>query len=267
MPPPSLLFQGDQTTIPSRAFHRRHSAVCHESFAASSVQLPCIAARLQMTFHILSGLACLRHLISTYFMFPMVSYGLCNWPSVSSSADSTRMEPNFASCGAKFKASNSSFPEYTYNGSVPDIFNHAGRPKLITYEGCKDLCGSGVAYYSWSNSSQTITTWVLPIVGVLVQAPWESHALLRTLFAITRYLGSPMATLAYTLWNVKVTGKCALIVDMATQYGVTPNKESAFGRIRDSFYILSVMNQCEFSRRTQRSMHPISPEFTKHRSH
>ena len=157
------------------------------------------------------------------------------------------MRPNFDTCGARFTASNLSFPEYTYNGSLPAIFNHPGRPKLITYEGCKHLCGPGIAYYPWTNSSQTITTWVLPIVGVLVQAPYESHAFIKTLFALFRWVGSPMATLAYTLWNIKVTGKCAMMVDMATKYSTEPERDSAFGRIRDSFYILSVMNQCTLS--------------------
>ena len=157
------------------------------------------------------------------------------------------MRPNFDTCGALFTASNESFPEFTYNGSVPSLFSHTGRPKLITYEGCQHLCGSGIAYYHWTNSSQTITTWVLPIISVVVQAPYESNEFIKTLFALARWIGSPMATLAYTLWNIKVTGKCALMVDMATKYGIIPRQESAFGRIRDSFYILSVMNQCMFN--------------------
>lgn len=115
---------------------------------------------------------------------------------------------------------------------------------MITYQGCRNLCGSGVQYYPWANSSQTIATWVLPIVSVLVQAPYESNAFLKTIFALARWVGSPMATLSYTLWNVHVTAKCATMVDMATKYGDTPPQNSAFGRIRDSFYILSVINQC-----------------------
>lgn len=122
------------------------------------------------------------------------------------------MSPNFAKCGAKFAAS--SYPQWTYNGTVPDVFDHPERPKLITYQGCRNLCGTGIEWYPWSESSQTITTWVLPIVGVLVQAPYESNALLSTLFALARWVGSPMATLAYTLWNTKVTAKCAMMVDM-----------------------------------------------------
>jgi len=154
------------------------------------------------------------------------------------------MGPNFDTCGARFKASNSSYPDYIYNGSVPNLFANAQRPKLITYQGCKDLCGSGVQYYPWANSSQTIATWVLPIVSVLVQAPYESNAFIKTIFALARWVGSPMATLSYTLWNIHMTAKCAMMVDMATKYGDTPPQNSAFGRIRDSFYILSVMNQC-----------------------
>ena len=158
------------------------------------------------------------------------------------------MRPYLDPCAKNFTASPFSYPQYTYNGSVPHVFNHAARPKLITYEGCCRLCGSGVAYYPWSNSSGTITTWVLPLVGVLVQAPYESNAFLKTFFALARWLGSPMASLAYTLWNIKVTRKCALILDMATEYGILPPQDSAFGRMRDSLYILSVMNQCMFDR-------------------
>lgn len=130
------------------------------------------------------------------------------------------------------------------DGSVPSFFANHSRPKLITYEGCRQLCGSGIEYYPWANASQTVTTWVLPIAGVLIQAPWESNEFWRTLFALTRWIGSPMATLSYTLWNVKVTGKCAMMVDMAIEYGLVPDEGSPFARIRDSFYILSVMNQC-----------------------
>lgn len=83
-----------------------------------------------------------------------------------------------------FKASNSSYPDYIYSGSVPNLFANAGRPKSITYQGCRNLCGSGVQYYPWANSSQTIATWVLPVVSVLVQASYESNAFLKTIFAL-----------------------------------------------------------------------------------
>lgn len=36
-----------------------------------------------------------------------------------------------------------------------------------------------------------------------------------------------------------------MILDMATIYHHVPNKDSQFAQIRDSLYILSVMNQCK----------------------
>jgi hypothetical protein len=72
------------------------------------------------------------------------------------------------------------------------------------------ICGTAPDWYPWSTSSNTITTWVLPIIGTLLQAPFESNAFWRTFKASCRWLGSPMASLAYILWNIKVSGKCAL---------------------------------------------------------
>ena len=49
--------------------------------------------------------------------------------------------------------------------------------------------------------------------------------------------------MSYILWNIKVTGKCALMVDMAIRYEEVPHEESEFAQIRDSMHILSLMNQ------------------------
>lgn len=51
--------------------------------------------------------------------------------------------------------------------------------------------------------------------------------------------------MSYTLWNIKVSSTCAMMVDMATDYDTVPDQDSQFAQIRDSFYILSVMNQCK----------------------
>ena len=37
-----------------------------------------------------------------------------------------------------------------------------------------------------------------------------------------------------------------MMVDMATKYGEFPDASSCFAQMRDSLYILSVMNQCKF---------------------
>lgn len=70
------------------------------------------------------------------------------------------IRPDFAACGAEFiNGSSSIYSKYVYNGSVHGILN-AARPVLITLEGCRQLCGTGIEYYSWQDSSATITTWV-----------------------------------------------------------------------------------------------------------
>lgn len=104
----------------------------------------------------------------------------------------------------------------------------------MTLEGCYELCGKGPDYYSWPDSSETILTWVLPVIGLIVTAPYEGNAKLKTLLLICRYIGSPLASLSYILWNIKVTGKCGLIVDMATAFDEIPGPDTAFGSIRDS---------------------------------
>jgi len=61
---------------------------------------------------------------------------------------------------------------------------------------------------------------------------------------LSRWVGNPIASLSYLLWNIKVTGKCALMCDMATRYEEFPAQGSEFSVMRDSLFVLSVMNQC-----------------------
>ena len=169
--------------------------------------------------------------------------------------------PNFSNCSQEFirAMGNSSLnlwnlTQFRYNGSVYGPLSKLEDldRTIVTLEGCRKICGIGNDYYDWKDSSATITTWVLPVIGLLLQAPYESNEFWRTLRALARWLGNPVASLSYTLWNIKVTSKCALMVDMATNYehipGLydegAPGQLSQFAQIRDSMYILSVMNQC-----------------------
>lgn len=168
--------------------------------------------------------------------------------------------PNFTNCSKMFiraignpSLNLSEFTQYNYTGTVSGPLSKIAGPRtIITLEGCRKICGTGSDYYEWKDSSATITTWVLPVIGLLLQAPYESNEFWRTLRALARWLGNPIASLSYTLWNIKVTSKCALMVDMATKYenipGLydeeAPGQRSQFAQIRDSMYILSVMNQC-----------------------
>lgn len=156
------------------------------------------------------------------------------------------MAPNFDECSTKFLNSTPPYWNYTYNGSVRGIFSDnstkfagkSNRSVLITVDGCRRLCHTGNQYYPWKESSATITTWVMPVIGLLLQAPYESNDFWGTLWALARWTGSPVASLSYILWNIKVTSKCALMVDMATTYDDIPGQGSQFAQMRDSLYIL-----------------------------
>lgn len=65
-------------------------------------------------------------------------------------------------------------------------------------------------------------------MGILLQAPFESNKFWQTLFLLARLLGSPMASLAYVLWNIKVSGKAALMIDMAVPYNEAPGPDTDF---------------------------------------
>ena len=82
----------------------------------------------------------------------------------------------------------------------------------------------------------------MPVTGLLIEAPWETHRLSQAFLVITRWIGSPLASLSYTLANVRVGEKCAMLVDMAVDFDEFPEQETDFGHIRDSCYILSVIN-------------------------
>ena len=156
------------------------------------------------------------------------------------------MSPNFTACGAHYLNNSALYPQWAYTGSFRGLPGEKGinRPPLITVEGCNSLCGSSSEYYSWKAISQTITTWVLPGIGLLLQLPFESNAFWRTIGALVRWSGNPIAAFSYTLWNIKVTSKAALMIDMATKYDELPGPDSSFAQVRDSLFILTVMNQC-----------------------
>jgi hypothetical protein len=117
-------------------------------------------------------------------------------------------QANFTECGLQYTNSPELISKYNYSGPVKLI--PANASSQITYEGCLAVCGNGNDWYTWSTTSATITTWILPILGTLLQAPFESNAFWRTLKAVGRWTGSPIASMAYILWNIEVSGKCAL---------------------------------------------------------
>ena len=164
---------------------------------------------------------------------------------------------NLTSCGTKF----SSIPDWQLYGFWSNDTGLFGPQKVISLDGCKRLCGLGADTYDWMSIANTITTWVFPIIGILLQAPFESNNTRGTLLALLRWLGSPLSSLSYIFWNIKVSGRAALIVDMATRYQEFPGPKSDFSAIRDSFYILTVMNQYTINKRMR--THPYGPDIAK----
>lgn len=72
------------------------------------------------------------------------------------------MTVDFVACAARFANFSQHNSTYNYTKKPVGIFSDPERrPPLITYEGCKKLCGSGNQYYAWADVSSTITTWVL----------------------------------------------------------------------------------------------------------
>ncbi|KAG8630171.1 hypothetical protein KVT40_001790 [Elsinoe batatas] len=158
---------------------------------------------------------------------------------------------NFTHCHAEFQAGfdsgNTTILNWAYRGIPVGI--PPNPQSQITYEGCRALCGATPQFYGWGDASNTITTWILPIIGVLLQAPFESNKTWKTIEAIARWVGSPIASLSYTLWNVRVLGKCAAMVDMSTLItGPDDGQKQDFYDMRDSLFILGAMNQFMMSR-------------------
>ncbi|KAI9813607.1 MAG: hypothetical protein M1827_003677 [Pycnora praestabilis] len=153
---------------------------------------------------------------------------------------------NFTACAANYAlnaSTNASFAD-TWGYQIPGYSNNT-RSHVVNVPSCETLCGSGPDYYAWDHASSTITTWVFPAIGLLLQAPFESNQRRKTLLVLCRWMGSPIASLSYIFWNIKVTGKCALMSDMSVNFRepMVVKGYDDFAKMRDSLYILSVMNQ------------------------
>ena len=163
---------------------------------------------------------------------------------------------NFTQCGRHVKAlaENGSLPlGDIYNGHVKGALGRARNSTnpvlLVTFAACEKYCGSGPEYYGWEKASDTITTWVLPLVGLILQAPFESNSFRQTMFVVFRWVGSPIVSMMCIFWNMKVTRRCAIMVDMSVERDEypCPRETPVFAQLRDSFYLLSVINQYELN--------------------
>lgn len=156
------------------------------------------------------------------------------------------MRTNFTLCEEQnIPLSAENIALYGYSGPLINIPRN--NLTQITLQGCKVLCGNGTDWYPWSKQSGTLTTWIFPVLGIILQGPYTSNAFWATVFALARWIGNPMASLAYTLWNIKVAAKSAHLVETSIHDDASlldlADDTSDFGSIRDSFFLLSAMNQ------------------------
>lgn len=87
-------------------------------------------------------------------------------------------------------------------------------PLAVSYSDVVSVCGATSGLYQWPLISDTLTTWILPLFGLIVSLPFESNKRGHTILMIFRWIGSPFATLTYIFWNLRAIGRAATLADL-----------------------------------------------------
>lgn len=101
------------------------------------------------------------------------------------------------------------FPDPIYHGAIRGFNTQAKpRPLTLTQSGCETVCGRGPQLNTVADGFQILTTWVLPIVSLLSQLPYESSSggRIKNLEAFGNWIGAPAAALTTTIWNIWILG-------------------------------------------------------------
>lgn len=115
---------------------------------------------------------------------------LCAYVMHPSSLDPCMVGHDFAAYGKAFLAChNTTWSGLKYQGPVRGLYASGEQPPLITNVGCKHLCGTGIKYYPWTEARATITAWILPVLGMFLQLPYESNVFWRTMWLLARWGG------------------------------------------------------------------------------
>ncbi|CAG8615060.1 13122_t:CDS:2 [Acaulospora colombiana] len=145
---------------------------------------------------------------------------------------------DFAQCKQRFIDSEVLHARYNWTGPIEHLPPGVLRGFHITLQGCKDECGQWPDFYDFS---------VLPLFGLILQAPFFSHEFIDTVRTLYRWLGNPMSSISATIWNIHVTRKCAIVVDMMIPLNFKKPGQlvdmDGFWAMRDSIFLLSVINQ------------------------
>lgn len=136
------------------------------------------------------------------------------------------------------------FPDPIYHGSIRGFNTKAAtRPLTLTAAGCLDVCGSGAQLNNVIDAFSILTTWVLPVVALLTQLPYDSLSdkKRKNLEAFGNWIGAPAAALTTTIWNIHMIQKCRILTELPEEVHMQP-------LLRDSLYVLSCINQYQYPR-------------------
>ena len=89
---------------------------------------------------------------------------------------------NITACAASFSNNETAISLYGWNGPVIGI--KPNKSTVISWQGCEEVCGTSPMYDSWDDIAATITTWIIPVVGVLLQVAFASNAFWSTVSAL-----------------------------------------------------------------------------------
>jgi hypothetical protein len=110
-----------------------------------------------------------------------------------------------------------------YRQRPAHLLSHGEAPFMATYAGCRHFCGPRPKPYEWEKVVDSLLTWILPLIGgLLMQVPFESNAFWATVLLLARWLGNPVVAIACTLWNIRVTSRCAALLDLSVAADTTP---------------------------------------------
>jgi hypothetical protein len=125
---------------------------------------------------------------------------------------------NLTSCSEKFASS----PNWQLYGYLSNDTGLPGEQRVISRSGCQALCGLGADTYDWMSIANSIATWVFLSLAYSYRLPSKATIPRVRYFRSFDGLDPPSAL---------------------SPYNERPSEGSDFSSIRDSFYILAVMNQ------------------------
>lgn len=76
---------------------------------------------------------------------------------------------------------------------------------FVRYDKCMETCGESPEYYTWSDSFQTLSTWILPLIGLILQLPFGGDTLWEAIQLVVRCVGNSISSLTSELWNLRVS--------------------------------------------------------------